>query len=565
MDFFSWFNLPYLGAVIDFALLTIRLLLPILAIIIVFQCFSSMRRHRRDENALIMLVNNSTGEGTPVLYWENSLGRSKGNDIVITDDTVSREHAVLLRRKEGWFINDVGSKSGTYVNGEPASERTQLMIDDVIRLGNTEYVVKRTDDVIAGSGSWFLNKPKNKASIKPGLLMLLISVFLFFLAIEGSLCDETRDFQPFAVWALFTAVSWIFFYISKKVFKRVNFELESLSIFMSGTGVMLLVRQVFRQSIVQIIAMVCGMVCFCIIIKFIENPDIIEKLRIPLYILAVLLLGANILFARVTNGAANWLNIGGISVQPSEFVKVIYILVSASALDKLLTKGNLLHFIIFSVICVGALFLMSDLGTALIFFFTFLFIAFMRSGDLKTIVLALVAAVLGAVFVVSFKPYIADRFSAWGRCFELADSTGYQQARVLTYSASGGFIGVGMGNGYLKYIFASESDLVFGLMCEEIGLVIAVCTVVCIIGLVFYARAITTRSRSTFYSISACCAAGLMLVQTALNVFGATDILPLTGVTLPFISLGGSSMISCWCLLAFIKAADERTYAVNKG
>ncbi len=188
----------------------------------------------------------------------------------------------------------------------------------------------------------------------------------------------------------------------------------------------------------------------------------------------------------------------------------------------------------------------------------------MRSGDLKTVVLALVAAVLGAVFVLSFKPYIADRFSAWGRCFELADSTGYQQARVLTYSASGGFIGVGMGNGYLKYIFASESDLVFGLMCEEIGLVIAVCTVVCIIGLVFYARAITTRSRSTFYSISACCAAGLMLVQTALNVFGATDILPLTGVTLPFISLGGSSMISCWCLLAFIKAADERTYAVNK-
>lgn len=565
MDFFSWFNLPYLGAVIDFALLTIRLLLPILAIIIVFQCFSSMRRHRREENALIMLVNKSTGEGKPVLYWENSLGRSKGNDIVIADDTVSREHAVLLRRKEGWFINDVGSKSGTYVNGNPAEERTQLMIDDVIRLGNTEYVVKRTDDVIAGSGSWFLNKPKNKASIKPGLLMLLISVFLFFLAIEGSLCDETRDFQPFAVWALFTAVSWIFFYISKKAFRRVNFELEALAIFMSGTGVMLLVRQVFRQSIVQIIAMVCGMVCFCIIIKFIENPDIIEKLRIPLYVIAVLLLGANILFARVTNGAANWLNIGGISVQPSEFVKVIYILVSASALDKLLTKGNLLHFIIFSVICVGALFLMSDLGTALIFFFTFLFIAFMRSGDLKTVVLALVAAVLGAVFVVSFKPYIADRFSAWGRCFELADSTGYQQARVLTYSASGGFIGVGMGNGYLKYIFASESDLVFGLMCEEIGLVIAVCSVVCIIGLVFYARAITTRSRSTFYSISACCAAGLMLVQTALNVFGATDILPLTGVTLPFISLGGSSMISCWCLLAFIKAADERTYAVNKG
>ena len=171
---------------------------------------------------------------------------------------------------------------------------------------------------------------------------------------------------------------------------------------------------------------------------------------------------------------------------------------------------------------------------------------------------------MGATVVLSFKPYIADRFSAWGKCFELANSTGYQQARVLTYSASGGITGVGVGNGYLKYVGASESDLVFGLLCEELGLIIAVAIVACIIGLVIYARAITTRSRSTFYSISACCAAGLMLVQTVLNVFGATDILPLTGVTLPFISAGGSSMISCWCLLAFIKAADERTYAVKK-
>ena len=189
----------------------------------------------------------------------------------------------------------------------------------------------------------------------------------------------------------------------------------------------------------------------------------------------------------------------------------------------------------------------------------------MRSGDIKTVILAVAAAVIGATVVLSFKPYIADRFSAWGKCFELANSSGgYQQARVLTYSASGGITGVGVGNGYLKYVGASESDLVFGLLCEELGLIIAVAIVACIIGLVIYARAITTRSRSTFYSISACCAAGLMLVQTVLNVFGATDILPLTGVTLPFISAGGSSMISCWCLLAFIKAADERTYAVKK-
>lgn len=564
MDFLSWFNFPFLNVVIDFALLVIRMLLPILAVIIVFQCFSSMRRHRRDEDALIMLVNPATSESTPVLYWENSIGRGRGNDIMVDDMTVSRDHAVLLRRKAGWFINDVGSKSGTYVNGEQTEGRTPIMIDDVISIGDTSYVVKRTDDVIPDSRSWFFSRAKNKASIKASHLMLLISVFLFFFAIEASLCDEVQDFQPFLIWGLFTAVSWMFYIVSTKILKRINFELEALAIFLSGTGVMMLARQVFKQSIVQTLAMIAGMIGFCIIIKFIENPDRVESFRIPMYILAVLFLGINLVFAKVTYGAALWLNIGGVSIQPSELVKVIYIFISASALDKLLTKGNLLHFIIFSMVCVGSLIIMSDLGTALIFFCTFLFISFMRSGDIKTVILALVGAVMGAVFVISFKPYIADRFSAWGKCFELADSTGYQQARVLTYSASGGLFGVGVGNGYLKYVFASESDLVFGLLCEEVGLIIAVAIFVCIIGLVIYARAITTRSRSTFYSISACCAAGLMLVQSALNVFGATDILPLTGVTLPFVSLGGSSMISCWCLLAFIKAADERTYAVKK-
>ena len=79
-------------------------------------------------------------------------------------------------------------------------------------------------------------------------------------------------------------------------------------------------------------------------------------------------------------------------------------------------------------------------------------------------------------------------------------------------------------------------------------------------GFMLYARGVTTRSRSTFYSIAACSAAGLLVFQAALNIFGVTDILPLTGVTLPFVSYGGTSMAACWGLLAFIKAADERTY-----
>lgn len=278
---------------------------------------------------------------------------------------------------------------------------------------------------------------------------------------------------------------------------------------------------------------------------------------------AVGLLAVNLIFGKTQYGSTNWIQLGPVTVQPSEFVKIAFIMVGAATLDQLQTSKNLLQFIIFSAVCVGALALMGDFGTALIFFVTFLMIAFMRSGDIKTLILALSSAAFAGTIVLKFKPYVAERFKSWGHVWEYAQEGAYQQARVLTYIASGGLFGVGVGNGCLKYIFASESDLVFGLVAEEMGIIAALTIVIAIGSLAFYARAITTRSRSTVYSISACCAAGLLVVQAALNIFGATDILPLTGVTLPFISLGGSSLVSCWGLLAFIKAADERTYSIH--
>ncbi len=279
---------------------------------------------------------------------------------------------------------------------------------------------------------------------------------------------------------------------------------------------------------------------------------------------AVFLLVINLVFGASKYGSQNWIMLGPISLQPSEFVKIAFIFVGASTLDKLQTAKNLTEFIAFSGICIGSLFLMNDFGTACIFFITFLIIAFMRSGDIRTIILICAAAILGIFMILKFKPYIANRFIAWRNVWEYVDSLGYQQSRVLTYSASGGLLGIGLGRGELNYIFASTSDLIFGMICEEMGLIIALLVVISIALFTVYSRNASSKGRSTFYYISSCSAAGLLLFQTCLNVFGSTDVLPLTGVTLPFVSLGGSSMISVWGLLAFIKASDERTYAARK-
>lgn len=556
----------FFSAIFDIGVVALRILMPVYAIIIVYQCYAAMRRRRRPETPLVTLVNPQTGLKLPVLFWENSIGRSRSSDIVVDDPTVSRSHCVLLRRSDGWFITDTGSKSGTYVNGEKIEERTQLLIDDVIGVGNSEFEFKRGEEYHERlDSSWFFRKVNNKPAIKSWKLMLMITLFHFFMCVEAMFWnDATNPFSPLVLFAALAGVEWAFFFVSSYILRRVNFELEALALFLTGTGVMLLVRQVERSAYVQLIAAAVGMILFCVIIKFIQNPDKVNKLRFPMMIVAVGLLLTSVIFGKTTGGAANWIYIGSISIQPSELVKVIYIFIGSSALDKLQTKKNLLEFIVFSIVCVGLLALMGDFGTALIFFMTFLLIAFMRSGDFKTIILAVAAAVFGATIILRFKPYVANRFKAWRHVWDYAQDQGYQQVHVLTFIASGGLFGVGIGNGFLKQVAASESDLVFGLVSEEMGIIVAITLALAVALLVVYARAITTRSRSTFYSISACCAAGLLVVQLALNIFGATDILPLTGVTFPFISSGGSSIIGCWGLLAFVKAADERTYSMKR-
>lgn len=556
---------------LDIAVAALRILMPIYVVVIIYQCFASMRRHRRPEKPLVTLEILGTDRKIPVLFWENSIGRARSNDICVNDLSVSRLHCVLLRRQEGWFISDIGSKGGTYVNGKKTHDRTRVLIDDEITMGTTTLVLKRGEEFQERlRPSWFFSKASNKGSFQQYKLMILITFFHLFMAVEAAFSNEVQDYQPFIIFGVFTVLMWTFFVISSYAFNRINFEIEALCGLFSGIGVMLLVRQDMRSAWVQLISVAMGIILFSILVKFIENPDRVESWRYAIMIGSVILLAINLLFGRVTNGSANWIALGPITIQPSEFVKVAYIFVGAGALDKLETKRNFIEFIIFSAICVGALAIMGDFGTALIYFSTFLIIAFMRSGDYKTVILALVAAAFAAVVVLSMKPYVLARFTGWwdakvnGYTQEYFDNSGYQQSRTLTYAVSGGLTGVGVGNGFLKYYPASESDLVFGLVAEELGLVIAFAIAATYVALVFYARAVTTRSRSTFYSISACCAAGMMIFQATLNIFGSTDVIPLTGVTLPFISAGGSSIISCWGLVAFIKAADERTYAAKR-
>ena len=376
-----------MSVIFDAGVVGLRIIMPLLAIVIVYQCYAAMRRRRRPEKPLVSLYNPNSGGMIPVVFWENSIGRSKSSDIVINDLSVSRNHCVLLRRNAGWFISDVGSLSGTFVNGVRIHGRAQVLIDDIITVGKTEYQLKRGDDFNSPlRASRFFSKVSDKPAIQAWKLMFMITMFHLFMAVEAMFWNDGGNvYAPMILFGALAVVEWGFFSVSYFALRRVNFELESLGLFLTGIGVLLLVRQVERSAYVQLIAAALGIVLYCVIIKFIEDPDRSDKIRIPMMIIAVLMLASSIVLGRVTNGAANWVYIGSISFQPSEFVKTIFIFTGAGALDKLQTKRNLIEFIIFSVVCVGLLALMSDFGTALIFFVTFLLVAFMRSGDIKCV------------------------------------------------------------------------------------------------------------------------------------------------------------------------------------
>ena len=124
--------------------------------------------------------------------------------------------------------------------------------------------------------------------------------------------------------------------------------------------------------------------------------------------------------------------------------------------------------------------------------------------------------------------------------------------------ASGGLLGLGPGNGWMKNLFASDTDVVFATVTEEWGLITAMAMVAGIVILAAFCLRSASLGRSSFYTIGACTAASILLAQTILNVMGTIELLPFTGVTFPFVSNGGSSMLSAWGLMAFVKAADTR-------
>lgn len=535
-----------------------RYLVPALGAWLLLHCARPLISFRREPEIWAWLKF-TDGTQVAVTHWENVIGRAKSSDITVALSTVSRNHAVLTRYDDGsWTITDASSKTGTWVNGERVDIRA-IGEGDVISIGGVDMelqpITKRQEQLqsqlrTGGSSGW------------SGLLGLLILTLLQAVMLTGFLLNGPEEefgayflgFGAVAVcqWGLF------FFYLA---IRRRSFEVETLAFFLCTLGAAVIATVKPGELGKQCAAMVLGVLMFLLIGWSLRDLERAKRFRYLAVLAGVGFLVVTLLFGREYYGAKNWLVIGNLSLQPSELSKVCFVYAGASTMDRIMNKRNLILFIAYSVVICGLLALMNDFGTALIFFCAFLIIAYLRSGSMGTIALACTALGFAGVLALRIAPHALSRFATWRHIWDDPFNSGYQQTQAIMCIASGGLFGLGPGNGYLQKVFAADSDIVFATVSEEWGLLVAVQMVLAISALGLFAIRTSRVSRSSFYCIGGCTAAGILLIQASLNCLGTVDILPFTGVTFPFLSNGGTSMIGAWGLLAFVKAADTRQNA----
>lgn len=531
-------------------------LFPVLALGILIRCAVSLLTFRPEPEVWAWLTT-PDGAHIPVTHWESLIGRGAGCDVQLGYPTVSRTHAVLTRYDDGsWTISDAHSKSGVFVNGKQTA-LSALRFGDVITMGGVNFTLipltKEQERIQAGT------RTRAGHAVHQVPTLLLLTLFQLLTAIQLILggCDPALELTAFGgliglEWAL---------YLALRAFRRTGFEAETLAFFLCTMGLAVVSSSAPENLIKELLAIVAGVCVFLVVCWSLRDLERAKTVRYLAAVAGIGLLAFNLLFGVEKFGARNWIQLGGVSFQPSEFVKVCFIYVGASTLSRLMAKRNIVLFIAYSAVICACLALMKDFGTAIIFFVAFLVIAFLRSGNFATIALAIAATGFAGVLVLRFLPYARNRFEAWGHVWDYALTTGYSQTRSMMCIASGGLFGLGPGKGWLKYVAASDTDLVFAFVSEEWGLIMAVLMVACIVILACFVVRSAPAGRSCFYTIGACAAVTVMVTQTILNVFGMADFLPLTGVTFPFVSNGGSSMVCVWGLLAFIKAADTRQNA----
>lgn len=277
--------------------------------------------------------------------------------------------------------------------------------------------------------------------------------------------------------------------------------------------------------------------------------------------ISVILFLLTLVLGNEHGGSKNWLNLGFGQFQPSEFIKILLMFILASFYtnyDKY-TKYKYTSYIIMAIVYffVFLLFIQKDLGTAAIFLAMYMGIQFVYEKDRKSIFANIGLLIFGAVVGYLLFNHVRSRVEIWLNPWDSVYDNGRQIVQSLFAIGEGGFFGAGVGFGYPGLIPVSESDFIFSVICEEMGVFAGFGIIMLYILLTYRGIKIALEQEYIFYRILALCVSILFATQSFLNIGGVIKLIPMTGITLPFVSYGGSSMLSSFIALGILQVTSE--------
>lgn len=351
-----------------------------------------------------------------------------------------------------------------------------------------------------------------------------------------------------------------------------------LSFALSGIGIAFVTRLAPELAMRQVMWLFFGVVCMLLVLIFLKNLDRIANYKYTLMIVGFLLLLSPLLpvVGQEIYGSRIWLNIAGISFQPGEIAKILIVLFLAGYLAqnremlsifthrigpfKIPDLATLVPLLVMWVISLLIVIFEKDLGSALVVFFVFITMLYVATGKKTYLIIGFVLIAIGGVAAFLLFDHVQIRVDTWLDPFKDATGDGYQLVQAIFSIADGGLFGVGIGNGMSDQIPIVESDFIFAAIAEETGLLGAAGLL--LLYLCFAIRGLVTAARAKS-DVSSFIAVGLtasIILQAFIIVGGVTRLIPLTGLTLPFVSQGGSSLLASFIAIGFLlRCGDQST------
>ncbi len=344
---------------------------------------------------------------------------------------------------------------------------------------------------------------------------------------------------------------------------------------LSGLGLVEIFRLQPTGMVRQAGWILLGLVVMLLTYRVARDPERLGRYRYLWAAGATVLLGSALLFGTEQGGARQWIDLGIVSFQPSEAVKVLLVLFLAAYLseNQPVLVPHLPHDVELRVLApLGAvlglsllmLVIQRDLGGALLYFVIVLVMVYVGTGRADYVAAGAVSFLVGGGICYTLFPHVRVRLDAWLDPWRDLPGFGYQTAQALFALGSGGIVGSGLGLGHPDLVPAAHTDLILAAIGEELGYVGVLCVVVLYVLLVGWGFCVALRAQAPFSRLVAVGASTVLGVQTVLILGGSLRFVPLTGITLPFVSYGGSSIVSNFVLLGLLLAVSHREGVVRE-